>query len=208
MRPVGLKQARTRKTLYPDYEKVKQRCPAARPRARWRRNPTKTNQLLSYLAGDLLAAMAAVFRAVFGYLFLVFVVRVVGRRPGKQMAPFDYVLIFFLGGLTLTGMVANDRSLTNAFVQIITVALCHFLLTALRRRSNRFAVWMDGTPLVLLRNGQWVEETIRKMNFSRDDILAAMRSNGQRNLHEVHYAVLERSGMITIIPGGEEKGSQ
>lgn len=46
------------------------------------------------------------------------------------------------------------------------------------------------------------------MNFSRDDILAAMRSNGQRNLHEVHYAVLERSGMITIIPGGEEKGSQ
>jgi uncharacterized membrane protein YcaP (DUF421 family) len=149
--------------------------------------------------------MAAVFRAIFGYLFLVFMVRVVGRRPGKQMAPFDYVLIFFIGGLTLTGMVANDRSLTNAFVQIITVALCHFAVTQLRRRSNRFAVWMDGTPLVLLRNGEWVDETIRKMNFSRDDILAAMRSNGQRNLHEVKYAVLERSGMITVIPRREHK---
>ena len=152
--------------------------------------------------------MAAVFRAIFGYLFLVFMVRVVGRRPGKQMAPFDYVLIFFIGGLTLTGMVADDRSLTNAFVQIITVALCHFVLTALRRRSSRFAVWMDGTPLVLLRNGEWVDETIRKMNFSRDDILATMRSNGQRNLHEVKYAVLERSGMMTIIPRREQKEGQ
>ena len=148
--------------------------------------------------------MAAVYRAIFGYLFLVFMVRVVGRRPGKQMAPFDYVLIFFIGGLTLTAMVANDRSLTNASVQIITVALCHFVLTWLRRRSNRFALWMDGTALVLLRKGEWVEETIRKMNFSHDDVIAAMRNNGQRNLSQVKYAVLERSGMINVIPGGKE----
>ena len=172
--------------------------------ARCRRSPTKTNQLLSYWAGTH-STMAAVYRAVFGYIFLVFMVRVVGRRPGKQMAPFDYVLIFFIGGLTLTSMVANDRSLTNAIVQIISVALCHFVLTWLRRASRRFALWMDGTPLVLLRNGEWVEETIRKMNFSHDDVMAAMRNNGQRNLHEVRYAVLERSGMVTVIPRGEEK---
>lgn len=150
--------------------------------------------------------MAAVFRAVFGYLFLVLMVRVVGRRPGKQMAPFDYVLIFFIGGLTLTSMVADDHSLTNAFVQIITVALCHFVLTVLRRRSQRFALLMDGTPLVLLRNKRWVDETIRKMNFSRDDVMAAMRNNGQRNLYEVDSAVLERSGMITVIPARDQKG--
>ena len=31
--------------------------------------------------------MAAVVRAFVGYLFLVFIVRIVGRRPGKQMTP-------------------------------------------------------------------------------------------------------------------------
>jgi uncharacterized membrane protein YcaP (DUF421 family) len=35
--------------------------------------------------------MTAVVRAFFGYFFLVFIVRVVGRRPGKQMT-----LIFFV----------------------------------------------------------------------------------------------------------------
>lgn len=145
--------------------------------------------------------MAAVFRAVFGYLFLVLMVRVVGRRPGKQMAPFDYVLIFFIGGLTLTGMVGDDRSLTNAFVQIITVACCHFLLIRLRRHSARFALFLDGTPLVLLSKGRWFDETLKKESFARDDVMAAVREAGLKVPTDIDYAVLERSGAITVIPG-------
>jgi uncharacterized membrane protein YcaP (DUF421 family) len=38
--------------------------------------------------------MAAVFRAIAGYCFLILMVRIVGRRPGKQMTPFEFVLIF------------------------------------------------------------------------------------------------------------------
>ena len=64
-----------------------------------------------------MVALATVLRALFGYFFLVFVVRIVGRRPGKQLTPFEFVLIFFLGGLALTGMVANEVSLTNAICQ-------------------------------------------------------------------------------------------
>ena len=54
--------------------------------------------------------MAAIFRAAFGYCFLVFMVRIAGRRPGKQITPFEFVLIFFIGGVTLTPMVGDDRS--------------------------------------------------------------------------------------------------
>lgn len=149
--------------------------------------------------------MAAVFRALFGYCFLVLMVRVVGRRPGKQMAPFDYVLIFFIGGLTLTAMVGNDRSLTNAFVQIITVASGHFLLTLLRRRSKKFALFLDGTPLVLLSKGKWYSETLDKMSFSTDDVMGAVRSKGLKNPDAADYAVLERSGSINIIPAEESE---
>src|SRR6201996_8935768 len=102
-----------------------------------------------------LMAPFVIFRAVFGYLFLVLMVRVVGRRPGKQLTPFEFVLIFYLGGLTLTGMVGNEASLTNAVTQILTVALCHYALAALRFRSDSFAQLLDGTPLILLESGNW-----------------------------------------------------
>ena len=52
-------------------------------------------------------AFFIIARAAFGYLFLVLIVRIVGRRPGKQLTPFEFVLIFYLGGLMLTGMLSG-----------------------------------------------------------------------------------------------------
>lgn len=143
--------------------------------------------------------MAAIIRAFFGYCFLVFMIRIVGRRPGKQMTPFEYVLIFFIGGLTLTGIVADDRSLTNALCQIATVACSHYLLIWLRRRSPWFSKIIDGTPAVLLEKGRWRTELMRGMHFTDDDVMAAARVKGLQNLEEISYAVLERNGGISII---------
>ena len=84
-------------------------------------------------------AVFVILRAAFGYLFLVLMVRVVGRRPGKQLTPFEFVLVFYLGGLTLTGMVGTEASLTNAVTQILTVAVCHYVLASLRYRFDAFA---------------------------------------------------------------------
>jgi uncharacterized membrane protein YcaP (DUF421 family) len=61
--------------------------------------------------------MAAVLRAFFVLLLLVLVVRIVGRRPGKQMTPFEFVLIFFIGGLALTAIVGDEASFGAAAKQ-------------------------------------------------------------------------------------------
>ena len=142
--------------------------------------------------------MAAVLRAAFAYFFLVFLVRVVGRRPGKQMNPFEFVLIFFIGGLALTFTVADDRSLTNAFTQIITIGASHLFLVLLRQRSNTMARLLDGTPLVLLENGEWREEVMHGMLIGQDDVMTAARDKGISSLSDISYAVLERNGEITI----------
>jgi uncharacterized membrane protein YcaP (DUF421 family) len=144
--------------------------------------------------------MGAILRAAYGYLFLVFIVRVVGRRPGKQMTPFEFVLIFFIGGLMLTAMVGDDASVINAFTEIMTVAAMHFAVAWMRTKSDRFARLVDGTPLVLLENGRAREDVLRNARIAYDDIMAAARDEGLNDLNAVDYAVLERNGEISIIP--------
>jgi uncharacterized membrane protein YcaP (DUF421 family) len=146
--------------------------------------------------------MAAVFRAMFGYLFLVFMVRVVGRRPGKQMTPFDYVLVFFMGGLTLTPMVGNDRSLVNAATIVLTIALTHFGLAWLRHWSPRIGRIVDGVPIVLIERGKVLPPRLDGMVVQEADIMAAARDRGVEHLDEIEYAVLERNGEISIIAYG------
>jgi uncharacterized membrane protein YcaP (DUF421 family) len=144
--------------------------------------------------------MAAVLRAFFGYLFLVAVVRIVGRRPGKQMTPFEFVLIFFIGGLALTAIVGDEVSFTNALCQIITMALAHYGIAWARCKSQRFGRLVDGTPLILLENKQWRVNTLQHMRIQDDDVIASGRDSGIKTLQEIDRAVLERNGEISISP--------
>ena len=147
--------------------------------------------------------MAAAIRALIGYFFLVFIVRIVGRRPGKQLTPFEFVLIFFIGGLALTAIVGDEASLTNAFIQIITIAFGHYLIVWLRTRSPRIARLFDGTPLILLENKQWRSNTLSSMGIQDDDVMAMARDKGVKTPEQIQMAVLERSGEISIIQAEE-----
>jgi uncharacterized membrane protein YcaP (DUF421 family) len=145
-------------------------------------------------------ASYTLIRALFGYFSLVFVVRIVGRRPGKQLTPFEYVLIFFLGGLTLTGMVGNEASVTNAVCQILALACGHYALVWIRTKSSHVARLLDGTPLVLLEADTWRSRTMRKMRIAPDDVMAMARDQGLKTLDEIDTATLERNGEISIVP--------
>jgi uncharacterized membrane protein YcaP (DUF421 family) len=143
--------------------------------------------------------MDAVFRAFFFYFFLVFIVRVVGRRPGKQITPFEFVLVFFMGGLALTAMVGPEASLTNAIIEIITVALAHSLIAWMRSKSSRIARLFDGTPLILLEQGQWRSHTLSKMRMQDSDVMSTARDQGVALLSQIDQAILERNGEISVI---------
>ncbi len=149
--------------------------------------------------------MAGAIRAYCGYLFLVFVTRIVGRRPGKQLTPFEFVLIFFIGGLALTAIVGDDASLTNALVSIIAIAMAHFTVVWLRTLSPRIARLFDGTPLILLEQGQWREETMKRMRLEDDDVMALARDKGIKSLEEIDQAVLERNGEISVVQVEKEE---
>ena len=149
--------------------------------------------------------MAPVLRAVFFYLFLVFVVRIVGRRPGKQITPFEFVLVFFMGGLALTAMVGPEASVTNAFTQIMTIALTHYAVAQARAHSSWVARIFDGTPLVLLEQGHWRAHTMSRMGIQDDDVMGVARDQGVMTLDKIDQAILERNGEISIQKSEEEE---
>jgi len=142
--------------------------------------------------------MVAVFRAFFGYFFLVLIVRIVGRRPGKQMTPFEFVLIFFIGGMALTAIVGDEVSFTNGICQIVTMGLAHYTLAWARSKSPRLARLVDGTPLILLENHHWRVNTLQHMRIQDDDVIASARDSGIPTLQEIDRAVLERNGEISV----------
>jgi uncharacterized membrane protein YcaP (DUF421 family) len=143
--------------------------------------------------------MDTIFRAIVGYFFLVLIVRVLARRPGAQMALFEFVIIFLIGGVAILSTVGNDRSVTNCTCAVIAVCLMHRIVSWAKARFPRIGAIVDGTPLVIYNNGDWKPEAIKHANINVPEVEAAARSKGIASFDQIAYAILERNGSISII---------
>jgi uncharacterized membrane protein YcaP (DUF421 family) len=143
--------------------------------------------------------MSTIIHAILGYFFLLLIVRVLSRRPGAQLTLFEFVIVFLIGGVIILSTVGNDRSVTNCATAIIAVGLMHRFVSWLKSKSPRVGRIVDGTPLILLKNGVWQTEVMEGMRLNPEDVMAVGRTKNLKSIQEIKYAILERNGAISII---------
>lgn len=148
--------------------------------------------------------MSTILHAICGYFFLLLVVRVLTRRPGGQLTLSDFVLVFLMGGVIILATVGNDRSITNCCCAVLAVGLLHRSVSYLKGLSPRLGMIIDGTPLTLVKDGEWQDDLAKGMFVDRADLDAASRLKGLKSADDVDYAILERNGGITIIEREKE----
>ena len=149
--------------------------------------------------------MYTILHAIVGYFFLLLVVRLLSRRPGAQLTPFEFVIVFLIGGLIILATVGDDRSVTNCICAIITIGLMHRITSRMRAKYPRISTVIDGVPLVLLAKGEWRTAAMHGMRLDAEDVMAIGRSKGVRSLDGIQYAILERVGTISILPKEQQK---
>lgn len=142
--------------------------------------------------------MYTIYHAVFGYFFMLLTVRVLVRRPGAQLTPFEFVIIFLIGGIAILATVGDDPSVTNCTCAVIAVGMVHRLVALARTRWKRLGQWIDGLPLVLMRDGEWQLDAMEGLRLEPDDVMAAARAKGITSLDQIQYAVVERTGGISV----------
>ena len=140
-----------------------------------------------------------VLRGVVVYVFLLVFLRLTGKRQTGQYAPFDLVLLLILSNAVQNSMNAGDNSLVGGLVSAATLIGCHVVLAQLTFRYAWMARLIDGTPQVLVQQGQVNTDLMRKELLSTDDVEAALRASGCLHLHEVERATIETNGQITVV---------
>jgi len=131
--------------------------------------------------------------------FLLVVLRIVGRRSFEQMSPFEMILVFLLGGMGIQAVVSDDRSITNAILGILTVAMMHVFVSWWKARNETFRKIVDGTPIVIINDGKVDEELLRRMRLHPQDLMAAARQEGLERIEQIQFAVVERNGGVSIV---------
>jgi uncharacterized membrane protein YcaP (DUF421 family) len=135
---------------------------------------------------------------------LLIIFRVSGKRSLAQITTFDFVLLLIISEATQQALLGDDFSLINAFVVIITLIGLDIALSLLKQRSPTFELLIDDTPLIIVEDGRPLKERMDKARIDESDILASARElQGLERMDQIKYAVLERSGGVSIIPKGQ-----
>lgn len=148
--------------------------------------------------------MDMVLRAAVIYAVLMVIFRIAGKRSLAQITTFDFILLLVIGEATGQALLGEDFSVTNALIVIITLLMLDIGLSLAQARWPRLEPLMDDVPLLLVSDGKVIQRRLDKARISEPDILHAARSlQGLERMEQVKYAVLERTGEISIIPKEE-----
>lgn len=145
-----------------------------------------------------------VVRGIIIYLFLLLIFRISGKRTLSQTTTFEFVLLLVIGEATQQALLGDDFSITNALLLITALMGINQLLSWLKERSPLFEDVVESVPLILVDNGTLFKDRMKKVRIDEKDILEAARTNhGLARMEQIRYAVLERNGIISIIPREE-----
>jgi uncharacterized membrane protein YcaP (DUF421 family) len=147
------------------------------------------------------AIPSVVVRAFLIYAFVLLVMRLAGKRTLAEMSTFDLVVILIISEAIQPAMTADDTRMTTAVLLVLTILATDAMLGLVKERSQTANRLLDDIPTVLVKEGKLRREAMARERIEEDDILEAAREKlGLDSLDQIRFALLERTGGISIIP--------
>lgn len=144
-------------------------------------------------------------RTAIMYLFLLLILRLLGKRMGGQLTISELAVMLTLGAIVSVPMQAADKGM----LQGILVLTCALIF---QRGINYFAVknekierFIQGHESIIIKDGALDFDELSAMKISREQMLAVLRNQNIYNLGEVQRAYIEACGLFSIYKYAEPK---
>jgi uncharacterized membrane protein YcaP (DUF421 family) len=145
------------------------------------------------------ARIVASSTAIYASVLIIF--RIAGRRTLSQTSTFDLVLLLIIGETTQQAMVGDDKTVPGALIAIFSLVSLDMGITYVKKVFPWFDRLLEGSPVLLVRDGKIQHEALRANSLSDEDLSEAARLlRGFTDVDQIEQATLERDGMISIVP--------
>ena len=139
-----------------------------------------------------------IIRGIIIYVFLILLLRITGKRQVGQLAPFDLVLLLVLSNAVQNSMNGGDNSVSGGIISATTLVVLNGIVGRLTYNSKNLEKLIEGRPEILIHNGKLFSEILAREKLTHHELNSALRAAGCSCVEEVHYAILENTGQITV----------
>lgn len=145
-------------------------------------------------------------RTVLTYILVVIAVRIMGKRQVGQLEPSELVVTLMISDLATIPLSHVSIPLIHGVVPILTLIIAEATISFLDLKSRRFRKILSGVPVVVIKDGKIIEKELEKIRLNFDDLMEMLRMQGNTDIQDIKYAIIETSGSLSVIT--KNKSSQ
>lgn len=138
-----------------------------------------------------------ILRTIAIFFLLMIIIRLLGKREVGQLSIFDLVILLIIADIASLGIDNSKMFLASILCLFLLLGLqklfAHLLLTNASLRD-----FIDGTPKVLIMNGEIMYKALKKEKYTIDDLINQIRIEGVMDIDEIRLAILETSGKLSV----------
>ena len=147
------------------------------------------------------------FRAIFLYIIVLIVMRLMGKREIGQLQPFELAISIMIADLASIPMTETGVPISNGIIPILGLLVMHLIISIINMKSLKAREVICGKPTILIYRGKIDEKALKKERFTINELEERLRGNNVVNLGDVEYAILETSGQVTVIQKPEKRNT-
>lgn len=138
-------------------------------------------------------------RAIIIYIFVLIVMRLMGKREIGQLQPFELVISMMIADLASIPLTESGVPLFKGIISILGLLIMHLLISVINMKSVILRGIICGKPNMLIYRGKINEKALVKERFTINELQEKLRTNGVMSLGDVEYAILETSGDLSVV---------
>jgi uncharacterized membrane protein YcaP (DUF421 family) len=148
-----------------------------------------------------------IYRTTGAFVALLILARFLGKKQLSQLTFFHYITGIAFGSIAAEIAGQTDVKFMEGLTALIWWALLTMLASYISLKSSNLRIVLDDQPSIVIKEGAIMENAMKKEKLHVNDLMMMLREQSIFTLQDVHYAILETNGQLSVMKKITQQGA-
>lgn len=143
--------------------------------------------------------LISVIRTVILYAFVIFAVRLMGKRQISDLQPSELVVTLVVSDVASIPMQNTSQPLISGIIPVLVLVAGEIFLSIIMMKSPKFRKLVCGSPVIVIDDGKVLQKELKRLRMTTEDLCIQLRQQDIFSLEEVEYCIVETNGKVSVL---------
>lgn len=143
--------------------------------------------------------LTIIIRTLIIYIVVTLAVRLMGKRQVGDMQTSELVITMIISEIASLPLENPERPLLSGIIPVLMLAAIEIIVSVIMMKSRKARGIICGHPIIIIRDGEIIEQEIEKLRLSREDVYSLLRQQQHPDPSGIKYGIIEPNGSLSIL---------